>query len=708
MMTAARTRIGLLAFTTALFLALIPTAPPASAATAQCWGQDATITGTPGNDTITGTPGSDVIVGLAGNDRIDGAGGNDLICGGPGHDRLIGGPGNDQLLGQAGKDTVDYRTSPAGVTVDLAAGTASGGHGADKLYSIEHAGGSVYKDTLNGNGGANRLAGRGGGDILRGYGGNDRLVGEHGWDKAFGGPGSDFCLGERQWSCSAGNSLLLPADEPQGFGSLQPIYPVDDPNSKVEAISFARLWKDGASLFVATDVNTGQELWSAGLGADTGYAQLFGGFDFDGDGWKDIGAVRSTETGKCNGTYPLLDTSLVFYRGRTGEMVEGTMPEPAICWVYGYPTESWGILGVIFGEHTNTIALSRYFQHPAGDPIVPAVPDDDEPYFAGFNGTSFDELGIFQFPSTPVYGDTYTASEPNPWGAPYDHQWNSHVANGLMVEVDGQDRLLYFTSGRVVQYEVGPLAADQLVVDHPYLTGDRTDIAGRTYGLVMIDPNYPQNLSLLSGATANSVYFDMRNGKEMEWDKWGNIERHLTVYDYVNDDLEDRFFSYAHNGGWGKERTLNRLTFPDNPYVTVAAGSPSRLAYNVFDGERWQLHVSQPGSVDDFKVIPNQFLWDITDLDEDGTEEWLISPAPGGYTTQWKTVIYQWNEGAGSLARKATYDDGIPYLVESFREPTQTSSMGYLYPVATAAGNGGMKLFLLDANDDLHEVDLNS
>jgi hypothetical protein len=69
-----------------------------------CKGQQATISGTAGNESINGTSGRDVIAALGGKDKVSGLAGKDLICGGAGKDTLNGGPGKDTLLGQGGKD----------------------------------------------------------------------------------------------------------------------------------------------------------------------------------------------------------------------------------------------------------------------------------------------------------------------------------------------------------------------------------------------------------------------------------------------------------------------------------------------------------------------------------------------------------------------------------------------------------------------------
>ena len=69
-----------------------------------CGGEDATITGTDGDDVITGTPGRDVIHARKGNDIVKPSAGADLICGGMGADELNGGRGKDTLIGGDGVD----------------------------------------------------------------------------------------------------------------------------------------------------------------------------------------------------------------------------------------------------------------------------------------------------------------------------------------------------------------------------------------------------------------------------------------------------------------------------------------------------------------------------------------------------------------------------------------------------------------------------
>ncbi|MEO6279813.1 PA14 domain-containing protein [Roseateles sp.] len=136
-------------------------------------------------DIIDGGAGNDTINGLVGADRLSGGAGNDTLDGGAGSDWLLGGEGADKLVGGTGNDTASYEGSPGGVTVDLAAGTASGGDAdGDTLDGIENLSGSGGADVLRGDGDANRLDGGAGDDMLEGRGGADALVGGAGTDTA--------------------------------------------------------------------------------------------------------------------------------------------------------------------------------------------------------------------------------------------------------------------------------------------------------------------------------------------------------------------------------------------------------------------------------------------------------------------------------------------------------------------------------------------
>ena len=162
-----------------------------------------------GFDHILGSAHGDTLIGLdstgitaSANNHIRGGGGADSIEGGGGNDTLEGGGGNDTLEGGAGTDRLSYEGSSAGVTVNLATGTVSGGdaqgdvlHDADTASGFqtdfEEVQGSAHGDSLTGSAGADRLLGGGGADSIEGGGGNDTLEGGGGNDTLKGGAGTD-------------------------------------------------------------------------------------------------------------------------------------------------------------------------------------------------------------------------------------------------------------------------------------------------------------------------------------------------------------------------------------------------------------------------------------------------------------------------------------------------------------------------------------
>ena len=226
-----------------------------------CAGLEVTVEGTPGDDVLRGTSGPDVIVGRGGDDRLEGLAGDDVLCGGTGADTLVGGEGDDRLDGGADKrevadteyhewygdtldggpgndvldpvrsrtdevharpDTLTFAAAPAGVVVDLAAGTATG-DGTDTIIGEPgEVVGSAHDDRLLGSDrgesliggrGSDHLDGRGGKDILYGAGkdpgegersgnvlvggpGGDELTGSGGRDELRGGAGADLLSGE--------------------------------------------------------------------------------------------------------------------------------------------------------------------------------------------------------------------------------------------------------------------------------------------------------------------------------------------------------------------------------------------------------------------------------------------------------------------------------------------------------------------------------
>ena len=147
------------------------------------------------HDTLLGGSGADHLTGGDGDDAMNGNDGDDSLLGGNGYDVLVGGLGDDSLDGGAGMDRADYGYSASGVTVSLAAGTASAAGDYDTLSSIEIVTGSAFNDLFIGGAQSDNLRGADGNDIIEGGGGGDYMYGENGDDLFVSGAGADVMFG---------------------------------------------------------------------------------------------------------------------------------------------------------------------------------------------------------------------------------------------------------------------------------------------------------------------------------------------------------------------------------------------------------------------------------------------------------------------------------------------------------------------------------
>jgi hypothetical protein len=453
------------------------------------------------------------------------------------------------------------------------------------------------------------------------------------------------------------------------------LYPIADPSSRQRAVSY--IAEGGTLRAVFPD---GQTKWAVPLKG----SNLFGGFDFDGDGWIDCGFIVRKPTGETRGSHTMKTTQLYLVRGKTGEILEVTEPLEDTWWPnLGYATEQWSQSSPLFGRGTPGFALAPYY---AGHGF----------FYRYENGGFIKER--YEYPSTPAYDVAYRNAKANAYGQSHSYIQNSHVGNGLLVKVHGQDRLLFFTSSRVVEYAVTAFGPEQLVCDHPFLNGNRADLAGRHYGLVALDPALNTRVTLVAGTSASSVYRDMKTGSK-EADPWGAIERHVTIYDFVSDSLDHRFYSSAHDHGDG-DKYQGRVVYPNGIYIPDKPGQPSRIAYNVYQDGQWHLHISKPGSTSDEVVLPDLFLWDI--IDRRQHTELIISPAvrprepdaDSGYFPSWRTDVYAWHEPTRTLTPVDSVDGAIPHLLPAFREGDKTATGGSLFPVLRVYEDGEEKLLL--------------
>ena len=166
------------------------------------------LAGSARNDRLVGDSAPNFLQGGDGDDSISGGGGPDVIFGKEGSDRLDGGAGDDKLFGGAGNDimnagpgvadSVSYFDAPAGVRANLAAQSASGGEGADRLTGVEGLAGSTFADVLIGDGKANEIFGNDGNDTISTGAGSDFAGGGGGTDTIHAAAGSDYCLDEQR------------------------------------------------------------------------------------------------------------------------------------------------------------------------------------------------------------------------------------------------------------------------------------------------------------------------------------------------------------------------------------------------------------------------------------------------------------------------------------------------------------------------------
>ncbi|SNS29090.1 calcium-binding protein [Tropicimonas sediminicola] len=107
-------------------------------------------------------------------DELYGTSRKDTLKGGAGEDEIYSSKGNDTFNGGADYDQLHYTFDPAAISVNLAKQTATDGWGnTDKVLNFEMVRGSMFDDTMIGDGNDNAFRGLEGDDLIKGGGGMD-------------------------------------------------------------------------------------------------------------------------------------------------------------------------------------------------------------------------------------------------------------------------------------------------------------------------------------------------------------------------------------------------------------------------------------------------------------------------------------------------------------------------------------------------------
>ncbi len=138
----------------------------------------------------------ETVIGSAFNDVLIGDGNTNRLDGGDGDDTFAGDDGADALIGGAGVDTALFYLSDAAVSINLNAGTGTGGEAQGDTFSgIESLVATAFNDSLVGDSANNQFDAGAGNDTLIGNGGNDTLNGGDNDDWIDGGIGNDVIDG---------------------------------------------------------------------------------------------------------------------------------------------------------------------------------------------------------------------------------------------------------------------------------------------------------------------------------------------------------------------------------------------------------------------------------------------------------------------------------------------------------------------------------
>ncbi|MGB6230565.1 MAG: hypothetical protein WBF53_10610, partial [Litorimonas sp.] len=143
--------------------------------------------------TLFGSDASDTLISTGAFSRIFDGDGDDTVVGNASSNEFEAGAGADNYTGNGSFNQLRYFSSNAALTIDLSAGTASGGYAdGDTFTGINSViGTNNFGDTITGDATNNTLWGHGGDDVINGGDGDDYLSGGVGQDVLTGGAGAD-------------------------------------------------------------------------------------------------------------------------------------------------------------------------------------------------------------------------------------------------------------------------------------------------------------------------------------------------------------------------------------------------------------------------------------------------------------------------------------------------------------------------------------
>lgn len=318
------------------------------------------LIGTNYNDQLTGDANGNLMAGLDGNDVMNGGAALDILEGGPGDDSLDGGT---PAAGETTSDIAWYHASFAdngpssAVTVDLGAGTATGGAGTDHLTNIAGIVGSKFDDTLTGNSKSNFILGMEGDDTIDGGG----VQSAGNFDESI------------YWFAQSAVTVNLQTGKAIG----------GDGNDTLSNISGTY----GSNDFNDTIIGDNQNNYLDGAGSSTaGTESINGG---GGDDWMVSNANNESFDGGP-GTYDLVDYENDFTGPVSVDLSTGSGT--------GYGTDTLanveGVYGTVFDDHlTGDSNVNYLFGWIGNDTIAGSGGNDEIDAGQGFFDSTFHSTG---------------------------------------------------------------------------------------------------------------------------------------------------------------------------------------------------------------------------------------------------------------------------------------------------------------------------